>query len=88
MGKLLRITNTNEFTFYCPGCKCHHKINDTWRIDGADATLTVMPSILVTGSGKNGPLRCHLFIKNGMIEYLSDCNHDLKGQTISMIDEG
>ncbi len=30
--------------------------------------------------------RCHSFVKNGHIEYLSDCTHSLAGQTIEMID--
>ncbi len=30
--------------------------------------------------------RCHLFVKDGEIIYLHDCSHDLKGQTVSLID--
>lgn len=28
--------------------------------------------------------RCHTFIKNGVIEFLSDCSHALANQTISL----
>jgi hypothetical protein len=31
-------------------------------------------------------MRCHSFVTDGMIQYLSDCHHDLKGQTIPMPD--
>ncbi len=29
---------------------------------------------------------CHLFVKNGQIEYLSDCTHELRGTTIPLPD--
>lgn len=28
---------------------------------------------------------CHLFIKEGRIQFLNDCTHELKGQTVDMI---
>ena len=28
--------------------------------------------------------RCHLFLKNGMLEFLSDCTHELAGQTVPL----
>lgn len=30
---------------------------------------------------------CHSFVKDGKIEYLNDCTHELRGQTIDMEDE-
>lgn len=30
-------------------------------------------------------LRCHSFIRNGQIQFLSDCSHALAGQTIDMV---
>lgn len=32
------------------------------------------------------PLVCHSFITDGKIEYLNDCTHKLKGQTIDLPD--
>jgi hypothetical protein len=29
---------------------------------------------------------CHSFVTNGQIKYLSDCTHELAGQTIDLID--
>jgi hypothetical protein len=29
---------------------------------------------------------CHSFIKNGKIQYLSDCTHELKGKTVQLTD--
>lgn len=28
--------------------------------------------------------RCHSFVKNGMIQFLSDCSHELAGQTVPL----
>lgn len=30
---------------------------------------------------------CHTFVRDGKIEYLSDCTHEFAGQTIEMIDD-
>jgi hypothetical protein len=30
--------------------------------------------------------RCHLFVRNGKIEYCGDCTHDLAGRTVDMIE--
>jgi hypothetical protein len=32
------------------------------------------------------PTICHSFVTDGKIQYLSDCTHDLAGQTIELID--
>jgi hypothetical protein len=32
-----------------------------------------------------GHPRCHSFVKNGMIQYLDDCDHELKGKTVPMV---
>lgn len=29
---------------------------------------------------------CHSFVKNGMIQFLNDCTHELKGQTVPLED--
>lgn len=43
-----------------------------------------------TGEYKRGPdgkaleQRCHSFVREGRIEFLSDCNHELAGKTLDM----
>lgn len=32
-----------------------------------------------------GSPRCHSFVKEGMIQYLDDCEHDFAGKTIHMV---
>jgi len=42
---------------------------------------TVSPSLLEN----NNPNRvCHSFIRDGKIQYLSDCHHHLAGQTVEL----
>lgn len=97
MSKLLMemVTDRDEhigWAFYCPGCKYMHHYNTVrltaegpcWQFDGNIESPTFTPSLLV---GPNTPKsRCHLYVKAGRIEYLSDCWHDLRGQTVDMID--
>lgn len=79
-----------KWTFWCPGCKTHHYFGQRWTWDNNREAPTVSPSILVTYNGPdagiNGapPARCHLFVRAGQLEFLSDCTHALAGQTVPM----
>jgi hypothetical protein len=73
-----------------------------WQFDGNLEAPTFSPSILVTGiqpltedeyaqiaAGEKiepRPLRCHTFVRAGQIQYLGDCTHDLRGQTVPLPD--
>ena len=83
-----------SIVFWCPGCKSIHRINVepcgkecVWEYNGDPKKPTVSPSVLQYGS--NDPEmtvpRCHSFIRNGQIQFLSDCGHELAGQTIPLI---
>jgi hypothetical protein len=74
------------FSFWCPGCKSCHSVNSTWTWNLSLSTPTITPSIKVTGVNEQGTTICHLYIRDGNIEYLDDCTHELKGQTIRMLD--
>ncbi len=54
-----------------------------WTWNGDRERPTVSPSILVTDSG---PSRCHSFLRDGSLEFLSDCTHALAGQTVPLPD--
>ena len=82
MAKLIRTTTDKKHLIWCPGCKCGHAFSTVtggWVITGTDDKPTVNPSLLT-----RGVVTCHLFIKDGMIEFLNDCDHELKGQTVPM----
>ena len=95
-------TTDGRTTFWCPGCKQRHWINDTWQISGSVDKPTFSPSVLVTyrhpkgySDDKPAPIgcngeyvedRCHSFVTNGQIQFLGDCTHALAGQTVEMVD--
>lgn len=67
-----------------------------WDWNGDLESPTFSPSLLVNGSycmcvkpgctkphaGKGIGHRCHLFLRNGMVQFLTDCSHHLAGQTL------
>jgi hypothetical protein len=72
--------------FWCPGCKSQHIVSikgaTPWDWNGDLEKPTISPSILVMPT----PIqpRCHSFIRNGKWEYLGDCDHELKNQSVEM----
>lgn len=91
MPKIKFITNT-ELTFYCLACKEYHNLNTTWNFNGNFDKPTIRPSLLITLKWWNEITnkydkevqRCHSYITDGKIEYLSDCKHDMKGMTVEL----
>lgn len=69
------------FHFWCPGCEEYHSIRiegpTFWGFDGNDEKPTVSPSILVTGHDGR---RCHSYLTNGVLNFLDDCTHKLRGR--------
>ena len=91
MAKVVAVSNQeHKFLFHCPGCKRVHgfysgRIQEpNWQFDGNLDKPTIYPSILVNKDDPN--TRCHSFVSNGMIQFLADCWHDLKNQTVALPD--
>lgn len=71
-----------------------------WNFNGDTEKPTLTPSILskcgpITdpeyrvndkGWDSNGMKICHSFVTEGRIRFLSDCTHDLKDQTVDLLD--
>ena len=70
-----------------------------WGFNGNLDAPTFTPSILVTSGKyvkdqgeesrkyyeeKNYGGVCHSFVSNGFIQFLTDCTHELKGQTVEL----
>lgn len=69
---------------YCPGCKQLHPFPpDRWTYNGNEESPTFSPSMLIN---KDHPNRCHSFVTDGKIIFLSDCYHELAGQTVELED--
>ena len=83
---------TGWHIFHCPGCGCSHSFwtNDPdkprWSFNDDLEKPTVSPSHRVKSGNANGDTICHSFIRDGMIQYLNDCTHHLKGMTVKMVD--
>jgi hypothetical protein len=74
--------------FWCPGCQWVHMIpvekpnpvnGACWSFDGNVDAPTFAPSLHLVG-------QCHSFVRAGRIEFLSDCAHELAGQTVDIPD--
>lgn len=72
----------SQWLFVCPGCGENHAVNDSWSFNGDRIKPTFNPSLLVAMPGL--PSRCHSFVKDGQIQFLSDCTHALAGKTVDL----
>lgn len=71
------------YMFWCPGCVTHHSYDvSRWTFNGNFEKPTFSPSLLI--NQHDPKTRCHLFVREGKIEYCSDCHHELAGKTIDM----
>ena len=80
---------TKAWRFYCPACASWHAaIDGRWDFNGNYESPTFSPSLLVTWTwGEQQEKKvCHFFVYNGKIQYLSDCTHDMAGQTVEIPD--
>lgn len=80
--------------YWCPGCKTHHVVpvepcEDTkpgsgpWQFNGDLLKPTLSPSVLHHGTAGYAPT-CHYFMRDGVLQYQSDCGHEFKGQHVPM----
>lgn len=81
----VKVGDVIGFHFWCPGCEEPHpfyiKGPHAWTFDGNQESPTFAPSLIVHGN----PV-CHSFVRAGRIEFLGDCGHKLKGQTVDLPD--
>ena len=98
MAKLHKLLDSNAtcdedaveivLAFHCPGCKSGHSFcikssipgRPVWQWNGDMERPTFAPSLLINQSRPES--RCHLFMRDGIIEFLGDCHHALKGQHV------
>lgn len=86
-------TSETSLSFLCPACKEEHTIPVTtgakepqaWLWNGDIEKPTLQPSLLVNVGGSNPTMPiCHSFVTDGKIQFLSDCTHELAGQTVEI----
>lgn len=102
LSSKLRESRPGFLQHWCPGCRQRHEIavrpvvNSSgagWTWNGSVASPTFTPSVHITvgpWDDEDGhhprTTVCHYFVTGGQIQYLADCAHDLKGQTIELPD--
>ena len=80
------------YVFHCPGCEHGHIYYVTgpvaWSFNGDVDNPTFEPSLLNTCEPHPDPKkrRCHLYVRNGRIEFCADCAHDWAGKSYEMPD--
>lgn len=79
------------FHWWCPGCDTAHGVPvqgpNAWGFEGTPDNPTLSPSVLVNGGQQNpGCPVCHCYVRAGKIQFLSDCTHELAGQTVEIPD--
>lgn len=76
----------NHVFYWCPGCKTNHQIKTPhWSFNNDLEKPTFSSSILVMYDNERKKT-CHHFVRDGKIEYLDDCYHELKSTTVLMED--
>lgn len=56
-----------------------------WSWNGDTEKPTLKPSILTKG-GLDSKERCHSFVNDGKIQFLSDCSHEFAGKIVDLLD--
>ncbi len=76
-----------SYWFWCPGCDEAHQFRvmtdgsrPSWTFDGNMEKPTFSPSLLYPTK----PVKCHLFVRAGVIEFCGDSQHKLAGQKVPL----
>jgi len=72
--------------WWCPGCDKYHVVSPekhSWN--GSMDKPSFSPSLLCNPPDHNPPL-CHSWMTDGVIKYLSDCEHSLANKEIEIPD--
>ncbi len=74
--------------WWCSGCKTDHRvpIDSVWTFNGSFDNPTLSPSCrhFYQFPDEAQVTTCHYFIREGRIEYCSDCQHELSGQILNL----
>jgi hypothetical protein len=77
--------------FWCPGCKCAHRVpvngrqlqsGYTWAWNGSETSPTLLPAMNYNMT--DPAAHCHLFVTDGALQFMPDCWHELAGKTVVM----
>lgn len=89
---------TNGYVHWCPGCQESHTLPDSWTFNGNVERPTFSPSFLHRGvkfdeiakdwprdaAGNTIPYQCHYILTDAVLNFCSDCSHDLAGKSVPL----
>lgn len=88
------VSDVRQYWLNCPGCRHSHAFTvgpqrggwgtSRWEFNGSMDKPTFTPSLLCNPDHPDS--RCHSFVSDGRIQFLSDCWHNLAGQTVDIPD--
>lgn len=74
--------------YMCPGCKHKHVVEAArWNWNGSLDKPTLSPSVrhfYVHPKRKEEVTTCHYYVRDGWIEFCSDCQHNLASQRVEL----
>lgn len=74
------VVSGDYLLFDCPGCLESHGVQlSRWTWNGNVDRPSLSPSVHV-----RSPRVCHSHVRDGRIEYLGDCSHELAGRTVEL----
>lgn len=83
LKKLKYLDDTIHYWYKCPGCGYEHAFSpNVHHFNGDVNNPTITPSLLQSNPQQHHT--CHSYITNGKIQFLGDCWHDLKNQTVDL----
>jgi Family of unknown function (DUF6527) len=90
-SKLWMNEETGYTLFFCLGCDQPHAVgvkgSGAWGYNGNPDQPTFTPSVGVNLDRSAPQLpRCHSFVTDGRIQFLTDSDHALAGQTVDLPD--
>lgn len=77
-----------NLAFFCPGCKhCHAIPAEQWHWNGDRDAPTLSPSVRHFYERKGRRVTtCHYFLRQGVLLFCGDCQHELAGQKVPLED--
>jgi len=69
----------DQLSFYCPACSANHFIK-IGRNSHEWNNNIFKPSIVPICHSDD----CHVLVRNGILEYMTSCNHEYAGKQIEM----
>jgi hypothetical protein len=96
---LLKSTDGQHLTWWCPGCEDFHGVpvvtadrqpGRAWGWNGDREKPTLQPSVFVNSPANQHHVpslpSCHVYLVEGVIQFLGDCTHRLAGQNVPLVE--